>query len=76
MMQWLVSFLVLFTLSDVPNVEQCVRMFTEFGVYVDNKGRRSRPADMKWSCLPLSLGRIYTVLSLSVDVHNFLFSFY
>ncbi|WAR01902.1 CTRO-like protein, partial [Mya arenaria] len=27
----------------------------EFGVYVDNKGRRSRPADMKWSCLPLSL---------------------
>ncbi|XP_052800201.1 citron rho-interacting kinase-like isoform X2 [Mya arenaria] len=29
--------------------------FHEFGVYVDNKGRRSRPADMKWSCLPLSL---------------------
>ncbi|XP_053375258.1 citron Rho-interacting kinase-like [Mercenaria mercenaria] len=29
--------------------------FHEFGVYVDCKGRRSRPADMKWSCLPLSL---------------------
>ncbi|XP_052223336.1 citron Rho-interacting kinase-like isoform X2 [Dreissena polymorpha] len=29
--------------------------FHEFGVYVDNKGRRSRPADLKWSCLPLSL---------------------
>ncbi|KAL4223686.1 hypothetical protein ACF0H5_017154 [Mactra antiquata] len=28
--------------------------FHEYGVYVDSKGRRSRPADMKWSCLPLS----------------------
>ncbi|KAK3596286.1 hypothetical protein CHS0354_030661 [Potamilus streckersoni] len=28
--------------------------FHEFGVFVDSKGRRSRPADMKWSCLPLS----------------------
>ena len=71
-MQRLVSFLILFTLSDVPNAEQCVCVFTEFGVYVDNKGRRSRPADMKWSCLPLSLGRIYTVMSPSIDVHNYL----
>ena len=31
-------------------------LFSEFGVYVDSKGRRSRPADMKWSCLPLSFG--------------------
>lgn len=29
--------------------------FHEFGVYVDSKGKRSRSADMKWSCLPLSI---------------------
>ncbi|OWF44281.1 Citron Rho-interacting kinase [Mizuhopecten yessoensis] len=30
--------------------------FHEFGVFVDIKGRRSRPKDLKWSCLPLAFG--------------------
>ncbi|XP_060064915.1 citron Rho-interacting kinase-like [Ylistrum balloti] len=30
--------------------------FHEFGVFVDIKGRRSRPKDWKWSCLPLAFG--------------------
>ncbi|CAG2238071.1 CIT [Mytilus edulis] len=28
--------------------------FHEFGFYVDSKGKRSRPTELKWSCLPLS----------------------
>jgi len=43
-------------------------------VYVDNKGRRSRQADMKWSCLPLSLGMLLfiyrTVDDLTFDIYK------
>lgn len=32
-------------------------VFSEFGVFVDAYGRRSRTEDIKWSRLPLSFGR-------------------
>ncbi|XP_033104985.1 citron Rho-interacting kinase-like [Anneissia japonica] len=35
-------------------VEEFLLCFHEFGMYVNDKGRRSRPDDMKWSRLPLS----------------------
>ena len=41
-----------------PKTKVYFGIFAEFGVYVDSKGRRSRPADLKWSCLPLSFGKL------------------
>ncbi|XP_071493466.1 citron Rho-interacting kinase-like [Diadema antillarum] len=34
--------------------EEFLLCFHEFGIFVDSKGRRSRPDDMKWSRLPLA----------------------
>lgn len=31
--------------------------FAEYGFFVDCNGKRSRPKDMKWSCLPLAFGK-------------------
>ncbi|XP_071962561.1 citron rho-interacting kinase-like [Antedon mediterranea] len=40
--------------SENSTEEEFILCFNEFGIYVNDKGRRSRPDDMKWSRLPLS----------------------
>lgn len=53
---------------EVGLTQQCVVSFvvvvvSEFGVFVDTYGRRSRTEEIKWSRLPLSFGK-YTYLTL------------
>ena len=33
--------------------------FSEFGIFVDWQGRRSRKGDLKWSRLPLAFGMLH-----------------
>lgn len=41
-----------------PKINDMVLLsFSEFGVFVDSYGRRSRTDDLKWNRLPLAFGR-------------------
>ena len=39
-------------------------LFSEFGVFVDQRGQRTRALDVKWSGLPLAFGK-----KLSISIH-------
>nr|XP_006815753.1 PREDICTED: citron Rho-interacting kinase-like [Saccoglossus kowalevskii] len=43
-----------YTVEDTVNYLIHVFFFSEFGVFVDEYGRRSRPEDLKWTRLPLA----------------------
>lgn len=59
------------TSKDFPDLEQEDLLYfprlSEFGVFVDSYGRRSRTDDIKWSRLPLSFGwfKQHAAISLS-----------
>ncbi|XP_024283409.1 citron Rho-interacting kinase isoform X6 [Oncorhynchus tshawytscha] len=40
--------------TQAPQKDEYLLCFHEFGVFVDEHGRRSRSEDIQWSCLPLS----------------------